>query len=202
MKLSPSKGRAEHLRRRLRLLRSCLEFRLSRVCGRCDTLCSCGSGDCTCSCKPSCTEAARFLSSDDAYPIEKAILPLVFALNQSGYFECVWSCGGHLEGERATVPRVWFYAPHVELLDCLISELEHAYVRRRTSARWSVVALGSMGSLDVPLFELRAAEGNLVERQHDVLALSENLAGRLRERIQTEVTRLVSEVVVETSIAQ
>ena len=85
-----------------------------RICGNhCTARCArCGSTTCLCRCGPDCPDAAQALSSEpDRYPIEPAILPLVFALKRSRVFEPCWSCEGHsgADGSFWKAPMVWFY---------------------------------------------------------------------------------------------
>lgn len=114
-----------------------------RVCGPgCTFKCSqCGATACQCDCSPDCAEAPRALSAEpDHYPIEPAIVPLVFEMKRLGLFRPCWSCEGHLrpDGSLWKLPSVWFYCSsqvHVRLLSQGLSHLKAA---RELSAPWHV----------------------------------------------------------------
>ena len=133
-----------------------------RICGaRCTLVCpQCGSTACRCTCSPQCAEAPRALSSDpDRYPIEPAVLPLVFEMKRIGLFEPCWSCEGHLgtDGALWKLPRVWFYCDsmaHLRLLADLLDALEFSH---RLAVRWQVVVTFSNADNPHTTFSLEPA---------------------------------------------
>lgn len=115
-----------------------------RICGPgCRTVCpKCGSTACQCMCSMHCPECPGALSSDrEHYPVEPAILPLVFEMKRLDMFWPCWSCEGHLhpDGSLWKVPRVWFYCNsmiHVRLLSNGVSALK---LSGKLSAPWQVI---------------------------------------------------------------
>lgn len=173
-----------------------------RVCGPgCTATCpKCGSSACQCRCAPDCPDAPHALSSDpDAYPIEGAILPLVFEMKRLGMFRPCWSCEGHLgpDGTLWKLPRVWFYSEstvHVRLLSDGLSRLRHG---NRLHADWRVIVTFSdpdnpdtTFSLEPAAFE--PAEVTLAALQDDV----REIARSLRTMITGEARRLQREAEV------
>lgn len=84
---------------------------------------------CACSCSSDCAHISAQLTSDQNFPIETMIAPLVFELKRLGVFEPCWSCEGHNDHDDRLwkIPRVWFYCDsvvHVRLLSDVIKELE------------------------------------------------------------------------------
>ena len=116
---------------------------VGRVCGGvCTMQCTeCGSQKCACMCRPSCPRAPYYLSSDpEHFPIEPAILPLVFAMRRGGLFHPVWSCEGHLgrAGELWKRPAVWFCCAAISHARVLADSLFAMYHERRLTTRWQV----------------------------------------------------------------
>lgn len=114
-----------------------------RVCGaHCTIVCpQCGSTACQCRCTPACPDAPQTLSSDpEAYPIEAAVVPLVYEMQRLAIFRPCWSCEGHLDPQDALwkLPAVWFYCDslvHVRLLGAGLTRL---HTSRVLKARWQV----------------------------------------------------------------
>lgn len=88
-----------------------------RPCFQCNKRCPCcQSTSCTCQCGPECVHAKTMMSSDPIlYPIEDAIIPLVFEINALRVCSSYWSCEGHAlaSGEIFRVPQVWFYSDSI-----------------------------------------------------------------------------------------
>ena len=156
-----------------------------RVCGEgCTIECPrCGSTGCQCTCGPHCPEARRQLSSDpENYPIEPAILPLVFEMKRLGMFRPCWSCEGHLDADGGPwkLPRVWFYCDstaHIRLLADGIKELELA---GKLSVPWKLVVTFSDPDNPDTTFSLEpvsrsADESTLWARRGDVIAIAKSL---------------------------
>lgn len=163
-----------------------------RVCGaHCTARCPhCGSTACRCTCSPQCAEAPRALSSDPRhYPIEPAILPLVFAMKRLGLFEPCWSCEGHLgpDGALWKLPRVWFYCEstvRLRLLSDLLDDLERS---DRLTAHWQVVVTFSDADNPHTTFSLEpvppSASGALLPAlQDDVRVIADALATMIAAR--------------------
>jgi hypothetical protein len=115
-----------------------------RVCGeRCTLHCpKCDATTCRCECSPSCSQAARALSTDpDRYPIESGILPLVFAMKRLRVFEPCWSCEGHLgpDGSLWKLPMVWFYTRSLLYLRLLADSLHQLKGAGKIKVSWQVV---------------------------------------------------------------
>lgn len=96
------------------------EGKLIRPCPNCHSLCSCSSSPvCSCDCSANCPKAPTQLSSEEGrYPIEKMVLPLVYALRQISVCNPCWSCEGHLNEKQQLnkIPQVWFHSSSM----CLI----------------------------------------------------------------------------------
>lgn len=156
-----------------------------RVCGdACAKRCAqCGSMRCQCSCSPRCPDAARALSVDpQRYPIESAILPLVYEMKRLGLFVPCWSCEGHArpDGTLWKVPRVWFYCDsmvHLRLLTDGLGRLKHAGTIK---SPWQVVVTFSDSDNPETTFSLEPAlqPGETVSLralQDDVSAIARSL---------------------------
>jgi len=165
-----------------------------RVCGsHCMARCpQCGSTACHCRCSPQCAEAPRALSSEpDHYPIEPAILPLVFEMKRLGLFDPCWSCEGHLgpDGALWKLPTVWFYCDstvHLRLLSDLLDDLE---LSGRLGVHWQVVVTFSNADNPCTTFSLEpvppsASASLLPAMQKDVLVIARSLAATIADRAQ------------------
>lgn len=135
-----------------------------RVCGAvCTMRCgACGSRKCACMCRPACARAPYCLSSDpEHYPIEPAILPLVFAMRRSGIFHPVWSCEGHTDSDGALWkrPAVWFCCAAPSHGRVLADSLFAMHHDGRLATRWQVsLGCSELRSLETtfalqPVFE-------------------------------------------------
>lgn len=151
---------------------------------------------CACGCGQDCPDAPRELSSDpERYPIEAAILPLVFELTALGIVQPCWSCEGHSSGDRpiAKLPSVWFYADSPEYAVLVHRYLVGSYARRLTSTPW-MVALTFGG--DDPAFTIRpdlwAAESDttLESLQVDVVALARDLREGTHHLARNELSKI------------
>lgn len=156
-----------------------------RVCGPgCSLRCShCGSSVCQCLCSPACPGAARGLSScPDAFPIEPAILPLVFQMRRLGLFAPCWSCEGHRQkdGSPWKAPRVWFTCDSVAHLRLLASGVAAMKIAGRLKAHWQVVVVHSDPENPQTTFSLEPEPGDaeklpLTDLQADVAELARSL---------------------------
>lgn len=113
-----------------------------RICPGCHIPCAtCGGTSCTCNCSPDCPEAPRQMSSDpENHPIEKNIVPMVYALHDLGVFEPCWSCEGHADasGRLRRPPQVWFYARSIVYPDLVSSCLAGLHHARELTQPWTV----------------------------------------------------------------
>ena len=114
-----------------------------RSCVNCKDTCTCElkSQFCCCMCSADCSLAPKQLSSDPVnYPIEKNILPLVYALMASRIVQPCWSCEGHLdeEGYIGKLPQVWFYSPSVVYPDLISQYLISFLVKKHLENTWKV----------------------------------------------------------------
>ena len=145
MRIDRAPGALEHERRLKHEIARAADMHpvAGRVCGsHCTLSCfSCGRGDCGCACSPDCVRASSELSADAGkYPIEPAVLPLVFEMKRLEIFTPCWSCEGHPhpDGSLWKLPSVWFYCEslvHVRLLAAGVAEMKLA---GRLAARWNV----------------------------------------------------------------
>jgi len=79
-------------------------------------------------------------SEPEGFPIEDAILPIVYALNCLGVCRPYWSCEGHddPQGNLHKLPRVWFYARSTafpRLINDFLTDLNAAGA---LTSRWHV----------------------------------------------------------------
>jgi hypothetical protein len=156
--------------------------RTGRVCaGRCNFRCpQCGTTTCLCRCTPDCPDAARALSTEpDRYPIEPAILPLVFAMKRSRIFDPCWSCEGHTGAGGSTwkAPMVWFYCRSMVYLRLLGDSLNRMAGAGSLKAPWGVVVTYSDPGNPDTTFSLQPAPGesqafSLPELQDDARAIA------------------------------
>ena len=137
-----SRKRLQHLRKQISDA-ACNTGAEGRICdAQCVTVCpDCGSTACQCRCSADCPVAPLLLSSDpENYPIEPAIMPLVFEMKRLGVFRPCWSCEGHEapDGSAWKIPRVWFNSDsevHVRLLSDGLKDLE---IANRLHCPWQV----------------------------------------------------------------
>lgn len=101
-------------------------------------------------CSRPCAQAAEALSSEpERYPIEPAVLPLVFALARLKVLKPCWSCEGHNypSGKLWKLPQVWFYTcspTYAHLIGKFLWEMKTS---KLLSYDWrvSLSAFGDMG---------------------------------------------------------
>lgn len=162
-----------------------------RVCGaHCTIVCpQCGSTACQCRCAPGCPEAPATLSSDpQAFPIEAAVVALVYEMRRFGMFQPCWSCEGHLDpqGELWKLPAVWFYCAslvHVRLLGAGLARLS---ANRTLKAKWQVVVTFSDPDNIETAFSLEPKQPveagiGLKELRADLAAIARALQGLMNQ---------------------
>jgi hypothetical protein len=156
-----------------------------RICGEsCTMKCpQCGSTACHCECSPQCPEAPRALSVEpDKYPIEPAVLPLVYEMRRLGTFTPCWSCEGHLhpDGSPWKSPSVWFYCDSTVHVRLLSDGLKHWRFQKKLHARWQVaVAFSDPDNLETT-FSLepvadQASAVPLPKLQEDIATIAHSL---------------------------
>jgi len=179
-----------------------------RVCGACGVRCPrCGSMGCQCVCVSSCPEAPRALSSDpEGFPIEPAIVPLVFEMKRLGMFTPCWSCEGHAlpDGSLSKPPRVWFYCSSLVQVRVFANGLASLKFSGKLHAPWHiVVTFSDPGNPDTAFSVEPALPANaqvkLAELQDDAATIARSLqalmngeANRLLENISTSRPALKS----------
>lgn len=111
--------------------------------------CDCANGpvcrpDCpmakTRACTPCCPQAPRALTSDETFPIEKGILPLVFELKATAVFEPVWSCEGHYDqsGQIGRRPTIWFCCESLPQTRALAEVVSGLCTDTGSAAAWKI----------------------------------------------------------------
>lgn len=145
---------------------------------------ACEQYDAGIGCRRSCAAAAQRLSSDPArFPIEPAIVPLVFELKRLGVFHPCWSCEGHHapDGGLWKWPEVWFYADSV----VHVRALAEAIAGLRLSRPWQVVVVHSDPGNPDTTFALRPrpddGSADLASLRADVETLAAALPDRFRD---------------------
>lgn len=160
-----------------------------RPCPGCAVPCPCSmSHDCTCACMPECPNIARVCSSDpERYPLEPAVVPLVFELNALRLVQTCWSCEGHRDaGDRLVKrPRVWFYTRSACYAQLISDYLATLRAQHRLSHPWQVrlVSQGQQGCVTYsiePELDLPDAT-RLAALHHDLAVIGAGLAMRIRE---------------------
>lgn len=92
-------------------------------------------------CHRDCPDARFMLSSEEDYPLEEKITPVVFELKRLGVFHPCWSCEGHLglKGEIWKLPCVWFYAQSVVHVRVLADGMTELFLIGKLNSPWEVV---------------------------------------------------------------
>lgn len=154
-----------------------------RPCPGCVMPCTCsGSISCTCACHSGCGHAPASLSSDPVrFPIEPAIVPLVYALASLRVCQPCWSCEGHNDkgGVLHKLPRVWFFSKSVVYPDVLTRFLSLVKTTKKLSVDWQVCSVYWGGNLESTFsLEPKLHPGDrpaLAELQADVKKIAANL---------------------------
>ncbi len=201
MKIEPPEPDAPFYRERQRDLENLLRqptAAQARPCPDCDVPCPCcGSPSCTCGCSSDCAEAPRQLSVEpDLYPIEAAILPLVYALSALRVCKPCWSCEGHYDaaGKLYKLPRVWFFARSITIPDVIAEHLARLRSERRLAYPWMVSVVPRGDSLDTA-YSIEPKLGpdsdpNLARLHHDVRTIADDM----REKIEPITRRRIGEL--------
>lgn len=164
------------------------DARAVRPCRGCHLPCPCSkSHDCTCACTPECDNIARVSSSDpERYPIEPAVVPLIYELNALRLVQTCWSCEGHRDaGDRLVKrPRVWFYSRAASYAQLLSEYLATLCARKSLRHPWQV-SLVSMGERACATYSIEPALEtveitDLAVLHHDLAVIGAGLAHRIR----------------------
>lgn len=123
-------------------------------------------------CSYRCPIAPKQMSSDpDRYPIEGAIVPLVYAFYTLKSLMPCWSCGGHINnlGQVIKAPKVWFYSSadfYPKLIAQYVNQLhgEHTIMNN-----WSVRILPYSQSMFTLTYSLEPLNQNLENMNLDSL---------------------------------
>lgn len=137
-------------------------------------------------CTYACPQAAQMLSSDDAFPIESGILPLVFELKATRIFEPVWSCEGHYgpDGRIFRKPSIWFCCESLPQTNTLADVISSLCIEIKAAVRWRI-SFACLGA-DTPnsVFQLEPiceSDDRLEPIHRDMTVLAERLRARLSD---------------------
>ena len=161
-----------------------------RPCPSCDSPCSCsGSKTCACECSYECPSLPYKLSLDPVrYPVEKEIVPLVFAINSLHACPSYWSCEGHenSNGELIKPPRVNFYSSSTVLPSLITECLSVLYFKKTVKYRWRVISAGMTEDLHAQYVIEPDVEPGLKNElfllQKDVKSIADNLFAGVKEK--------------------
>jgi hypothetical protein len=161
-----------------------------RPCPRCVMVCpTCHSTACDCNCAPTCEHAPLKMTSDDDFPIEDKIAPLVYAFHKLQQCPPCWSCEGHLglKGELKRLPAVWFYAGSQVFAGMIGDYVSTLWVRKKLSVKWRVVLAVTEPDGMEPAYSLEPhlneqSEVTLSQLQADIDVIAEELVDNIQSR--------------------
>lgn len=161
-----------------------------RPCPTCDSPCPCSSSKtCACACSYECPSLPKELSLDPLrYPVEKDIIPLVFAINSLPDCPSYWSCEGHENARRelVKVPRVNFYANSTLLPSLITESLVVLSCKKLIKYRWRVVSAGMTDELQsqytIEPDVHPGLTGELKSLQQDVKSIADNLLFSVKQK--------------------
>lgn len=140
---------------------------------------------CGCGCSRSCPEIAEMLSSEGAaYPLERAVAPLVLELTRLRVFRPNWSCEGHNNprGQLWKLPQVWFYCDSVLCVRLLAETVLNMKIKFGLAAHWGVTLSHSDAdnpettfSLEPILDPFAVGQPTLPQLHGDLAILAEHL---------------------------
>jgi hypothetical protein len=123
-----------------------------------------------------------------AYPIEAAVVPLVYEMRRLGMFQPCWSCEGHLgpKGELWKLPSVWFYCDSLVHVRLLGSGLGGLFTKGTLKTKWQVVVTFSDPDNIETAFSLEPAQPidagiGLPELRADLGAIARALQGLMNQ---------------------
>lgn len=128
-------------------------------------------------------------SAPEHYPIEKNIVPLVYAFYVSRVCTPCWSCEGHMSEDGSDLtrpPQVWFYSRSSLFVRFVAEHVEQLYASRKVSNAWTVRILAWGSGVDcrfalMPELE-PGAKSNLSSLQAQANVIAESFAQSIRER--------------------
>lgn len=169
-----------------------------RPCPTCDSPCPCsGSRICACNCSYECPSLPRQLSLDpDRYPIEKEIIPLVFAINSLHACPSYWSCEGHenANGQLIKPPRVNFYSSSTILPSLIVECLVVLSFKKVIRFRWKVTSAGMTENLQAQYIiepDVNIGEKNILSTlQADVRCIADNLFAGVKDKAFSKLRAL------------
>ena len=197
----------------LEFLRNKLTGNPNRPCPECNRACpTCGSTQCRCRCSASCLDAPAKLSSESGrYPIEPAVLPLVYAMSDMQICEPCWSCEGHpqlndknkaalpeFKEEELTIskiPQVWFYCDSVLTLRLFDECLNFFKIQKLIHYDWHITT--SFSDLDCiecafalkPELNLEPSP-SLQKLQADLSLIAEKIQETFLDKVNQHYARL------------
>lgn len=138
-------------------------------------------------CAPECPNIAQVCSTDPKrYPLEPAIVPLVFELNALRLVQTCWSCEGHRDaGYRLTKrPQVWFYTRascYAQLISDYLTGLRTEVLAHAWQVR--LVSMGQRGCTTYSIEPVmdRPDASDLALLHHDLAVIAAGLSYRIRE---------------------
>lgn len=92
------------------------------------------------SCSRHCPDAAVAISGDDSFPVEDGILPLVFELKATKFFEPVWARGGQNDsaGRLLHLPGIWFCTESIPYVRTLSEAFSRLCIEMELQSRWQI----------------------------------------------------------------
>ena len=131
------------------------------------------------------------MTSDDAFPIEDRIAPLVYAFHQLNQCPPCWSCEGHLDldGTIKRLPAVWFYASSQVFAGMIWEYVASLWLKKQTNASWRVVVAVTEPHGMEPAYSLEpeVPDGSsltLAELQSDIDVIAQDLVSYMQDKTQ------------------
>jgi len=134
-------------------------------------------------CSFRCPAAANEMSSDpDKYPIEGAVVPIVYALYTLRLMMPCWSCEGHLDGmgNIGKHPKVWFYTTADFCPKLLAQYLSSLKAKKKIENEWGIRILPFSQSMLTTTYSLeplkpKDSAEHLKSYQEDLYSIAVNL---------------------------
>lgn len=142
----------------------------------------------TLKCSPQCSEAQTALSSQpDEFPIEHAIVPLVYGLASTRVIQTCWSCEGHMDNQNRLIrlPCVSFYTSSPVYSQLIQLHLINLRMDKLLAYQWQVVlsdysqTWGITYSL-IPNLNLETKEIRLGSLQNDLKIMAKDLQQKMK----------------------
>ena len=134
-------------------------------------------------CSPACPYAKQQMSSEpEKYPIEEAILPLVYAFYSLRLLMPCWSCEGHNNGhgDIFKTPKLWFYTTHDFYPKLIAQYVSGLKGEGKLNNHWGVRILPFSQTMFTTTYSLEPLdintnETNLASLQQDIKTIAQNL---------------------------